>query len=125
MQACPAVLATVRPRAPLRDLAPHALLARPELTRTLLPKMLARATALAEEAVPALVQRAVAAMETELDHEVERLVALQAVNRHVRPEEIALATEERAALGKHLRAARLRLDAVRIVWRGAAEFFED
>ena len=125
LQACPAVLATVRPRAPLRDLAPHALLARPELTRTLLPKMLARATALAEEAVPALVQRAVAAMEAELDHEVERLVALQAVNRHVRPEEIALATEERAALGKHLRAARLRLDAVRIVWRGAAEFFED
>ena len=63
-------------------------------------------------------------MEAELDREIERLVALQAVNRHVRPEEIELATEERAALGKHLRGARLRLDAVRVVWRGPAEFFD-
>ena len=124
-KACPAVLVTEKPRTPLRDIPAHRLLARPELTRTLLPKLLARAGELAEEAVPALVKRAVAAMEKDLDHERERLIALQAVNRHVRQEEIDLATNERAELGKHLRAARLRLDAVRIVWRGPAEFFAD
>ncbi len=124
-KACPAVLVTDKPRGPLRDIPAHRLLARPELTRTLLPKLLTRAGELAEEAVPALVKRAVAAMEKDLDHERERLIALKAVNRHVRQEEIDLATNERAELGRHLRAARLRLDAVRIVWRGPAEFFAD
>ena len=125
LKAATGILSASKPRGPLRDLPGHRLLARPELARTLVPKMLARAKELADEAVAGIVSRAVAGMEAELDGEIARLMALKAVNRQVRPEEIELARAERVELGRHLREARLRLDAVRVVWRGPAEFFED
>ena len=53
-----------------------------------------------------------------LDQEIARLRELQKVNPSVRPEEIALLVEQKAALDRHLAAARLRLDAIRLIRRG-------
>jgi len=43
---------------------------------------------------------------------------LQKVNPSVRPEEIGLLVEQRRALDRRLLAARLRLDAIRLIERG-------
>jgi ATP-dependent helicase HepA len=53
--------------------------------------------------------------------EVERLKALAKSNDRVRPEEIQLVEDELASLEQHVGAARLRLDALRFVWRGASK----
>ena len=55
-----------------------------------------------------------------LSAEIERLRALARSNPLVRPEEITLVEDELEELGRHVAAARLRLDAVRLVWRGPA-----
>jgi ATP-dependent helicase HepA len=55
---------------------------------------------------------------TQLDPEITRLRALQQVNRSVRSEEIELLVQQRGALDEHLRTARLRLDALRLIHRG-------
>ena len=52
------------------------------------------------------------------DIKPESLTSLRLVNAHVRPEEIALATTQLAALTATLANARVRLDAVRLVWKG-------
>jgi len=53
--------------------------------------------------------------EAALKEEVERLEHLQRVNDHVRPEEVALAREQRERTRAAIAAAQLRLDAVRLV----------
>ena len=70
------------------------------------------------EAESALVAQAGKEMNAQLDREVARVRALQRVNPGVRPEEIAALVRQQAALDEHLRAARLRLDAIRLIRRG-------
>ena len=57
-------------------------------------------------------------MAARLDHEIARLSDLQRVNPSVRAEEINLLVEQKASLDLHLEAARLRLDAIRLIRRG-------
>jgi|GEM_PF-6158230 len=59
-----------------------------------------------------------AAMTAQLQAELDRLSNLRAVNDHVRPEEIELTQAQLAELTTTLAQARLRLDAVRLIWKG-------
>ena len=56
-----------------------------------------------------------------LGHEVQRLQMLQQVNDHVRPQEIKLAQAQQAELATALQQARLRLDSLRLIWKGPPE----
>ena len=56
-----------------------------------------------------------------LGHEVQRLQMLQQVNDHIRPEEIKLAQTQQVDLAMALHASRLRLDALRLIWKGPPE----
>lgn len=94
------------------------LLERPELRDELLPGLLERTHELATQQVPGLVTQARAIMNAQLDLEISRLRQLQKVNRSVRPEEVELLVQQQHALAQHLSAARLRLDALRLIQRG-------
>ena len=61
---------------------------------------------------------AVRASAEALGNELERLRALALVNTEIRPEEIDELERERSELAGYLRAARLRLDALRLIWHG-------
>ena len=52
---------------------------------------------------------------------VARLESLRRLNDTVRPAEIALATEQRRQIGGAISAARLRLDAVRLLVVGGPD----
>jgi hypothetical protein len=54
-------------------------------------------------------------------HEVERLQTLAQVNDHVRPQEIRLAQAQQEELATALGQARLRLDSLRLIWKGPPE----
>jgi ATP-dependent helicase HepA len=56
-----------------------------------------------------------------LGHEVQRLQTLALVNDHIRPQEIQIAKQQQADLAASLQQSRLRLDAVRLIWKGPAE----
>ena len=61
---------------------------------------------------------ATAAATTALERETSRLRDLQQVNRSVRESEIALTMTLQHDLDQALKSARLRLDAVRLIYRG-------
>ena len=93
------------------------LLDRAVVKKKLLPAMLEKAQALAAARMENLVAAASAAMESQLQDEIERLEDLRAINDHVRPEEIAAIRQQKTDLQSALASARLRLDALRLVWR--------
>lgn len=81
----------------------------------LVPPMLKGATGVAERLARRETEAAMLAADTELDAEIARLTALAGINPNVKPQEIADAQSERAELHELISAARLRLDAVRLV----------
>jgi len=93
------------------------LLDRGVVKKKLLPAMLDKAQTLATERMQRLVEAANTAMTIQLRDEIERLEDLRQINDHVRPEEIAAARQQQAELQGAITAARLRLDAVRLVFR--------
>ena len=93
------------------------LLDRGVVRKKLLPAMLEKAHALAEVRMQNIVAAASAAMESQLQDEIERLEDLREINDHVRPGEIAAAQKQKADMQAALATARLRLDAVRLIWR--------
>ncbi|MGY8650411.1 MAG: RNA polymerase-binding ATPase, partial [Verrucomicrobiia bacterium] len=98
--------------------SPYKLLDNPKLGREVIPAMLEAAEKFAETEAQAIADKATAAMTQQLQSEVDRLTHLRAVNDHVRPEEIALAKTQLAELTATLANARVRLDAVRLIWKG-------
>lgn len=60
-------------------------------------------------------------LKTRLGSEIERLEALARANDRVRPEEISLIEDELEGLQRHVNAARLRLDSLRVIWSGGAD----
>ncbi len=106
-------------RASLRRGGPVSLLERPELRRKLLPAMLAHAERVAGEHATRAVDAAAKTMNRQLGEEIERLEDLAKVNRHVTPQEIAALASRRRDLAAALLAARVRLDAVRVILRQA------
>jgi len=85
------------------------------LQRDLVPAMIAATRAQAEARSPGILDAAKAEMRSALDTEVERLCHLQAVNDHVRDEEIDAAKTQIHDLALAMDNARLRLDSLRLV----------
>jgi ATP-dependent helicase HepA len=93
------------------------LLDRGAVKKKLLPAMLAKTQALAAGKMQCLVATATATMNAQLQDEIERLEDLRELNDHVRPEEIAAARQQQTDLAAALATARLRLDALRLIFR--------
>jgi len=100
---------------------PHKLLDNPKIGREIIPAMLEAAEEFAEAQAKKIITAASAAMATQLQAELDRLTSLRAVNDHVRPEEIELTQTQLTELTTALAQARLRLDAVRLIWKGDPE----
>ena len=98
--------------------SPYKLLDHPKLGREVIPAMLKAAEQFAEAEAQSITARANAAMTQQLQAEIDRLISLRTVNDHVRPEEITLTQTQLAELTAALANARVRLDAVRLIWKG-------
>ncbi len=105
----------------LKKGSPYKLIENPDIARRTLPDMLQHGTALAETQAVALRKSALKEMNHLLGHEVQRLKTLRQVNDHVRPEEIQLAEAQQAELTAAIQQSRLRLDALRLIWKGPPE----
>ena len=100
------------------DLDPHRFLETGVFGAAQLKEMTAAATTAAEELAAAVRAAARAAAETALGEDIARLTALQRINDHVRPEEVALARQQQEQTVKAVRESRLRLDALRLIVAG-------
>jgi ATP-dependent helicase HepA len=76
---------------------------------------------LAEAKAATLRATALTEMNQLLGREVQRLQMLRQVNDHIRPEEIQLAQAQQREMADALRTSRLRLDALRLIWKGPPE----
>jgi len=101
--------------------SPYKLVENTEIAGRTLPAMFQTATALAETRGAGFRQVALDTMNHLLGHEVQRLQMLQKVNDHIRPEEIKLAQSQQSELAIALQQSRLRLDSVRLIWKGPPE----
>jgi ATP-dependent helicase HepA len=101
--------------------APYKLIENTDIARRTLPAMFQTGATRAEAQAATLRQSALTAMNQLLGHEVQRLQTLRQVNDHIRPQEIELAQSQQAELATVLQHSRLRLDAVRLIWKGPPE----
>ena len=101
--------------------SPYKLIENSEIAGRTLPAMFQRAATLAETKAAAVRESALKEMNSLLGHEVERLQTLARVNDHVRPQEIRLAQAEQEELATALQQSRLRLDSLRLIWKGPPE----
>ncbi|HEX8294906.1 MAG TPA: RNA polymerase-associated protein RapA, partial [Chthoniobacteraceae bacterium] len=93
------------------------LLDRGAVKKKLLPAMVAKIQELATARMSELVETATTRAEARLREEIERLEGLKEVNDHIRPEEIEAARQQKALLHAAIGSARLRFDAVRLIFR--------
>ncbi len=89
--------------------------------RVALKQMLRRAEELADARGKEAKTAAATELTSRMKVEIERLRALARTNDSVRPEEISLVENELEEISLHLDAARLRLETLRVVWRGPAD----
>src|ERR1035437_934842 len=101
--------------------SPCKLIENPDIARRILPAMFQTATRLAESQAAMGRQSALKEMNHLLGHEVQRLQTLAEVNDHIRPQEIKLAQAQQDELTSALQQARLRLDSLRLIWKGPPE----
>ncbi len=80
-----------------------------------LPDMLEAARVLAEKNAADIRRQAIVEMEKQLDGEIGRLNKLREMGHPVREAEIAMASDERDILKKHLEEASMRIDSVRLI----------
>lgn len=106
--------------AKLRRGDPAGLLKNESVKRKVLPLMLERARELGLEASRGMIDAALAEMRAEMSSEIARLKDLAEVNDHVRPEEITALVDREALLADAIAGARVRIDAVRLVWKAPA-----
>jgi ATP-dependent helicase HepA len=97
---------------------PYPLLENPALAQTILPAMIQAAQTAAETRAQPIIRDSLARINQLLDHEIHRLKTLQKVNAHVRPQEIELAVNQQKQLARAIAQARVRLDSVRLIWKG-------
>lgn len=100
---------------------PYKLIENTDIAQRVLPAMFDFATKLAETHAAMLRQSALKEMNGLLAHEVQRLQTLMRVNDHVRPQEIQLVQAQQNELAIVLQQSRLRLDALRLIWKGPPE----
>jgi ATP-dependent helicase HepA len=96
------------------------LLSNDAITQTVLPKMIESATALASRYAQPIITQAIGSMDKQLSEEIDRLRYLKQRNPAVSQKEIDRCSEEQDILRKHLSESRVRMDAIRVIWRGPA-----
>ena len=106
--------------AKLRRGDPAGLLRNEAVKRKVLPLMLEQTRELGEAKSRSLIRDALEAMHAVMDDEVARLRDLAEVNDHVRPEEIAAMEARQKELASAINGARVRIDAVRLIWKAPA-----
>ena len=104
----------------LKSGSPQTLIEKPRVRKNLLPKMLASAEKHAETQARGIQATAAANMRRKIQSEVDRLLALKKVNPDVRDEEIQISCQQLEELSEAISHARVRLDAVRLIWKGAS-----
>ncbi len=108
----------------LRKGKPDRLLSNSRVTQDMIPAMLDAAQALAVANADAIKATKREAMQTQLGSEIKRLHDLQQMNGNVRPDEIVLAQTQLLQFGEAIEQARLRLDALRLIWQLPEEMVE-
>jgi ATP-dependent helicase HepA len=104
---------------PLRRGDPASLLKNEAVKRKMLPAMLEKTRDLGGVKSQAVIEDALARMHREMAGEIARLRDLAEINDHIKPEEIAALEEREAALADAIGNARVRLDAVRLIWKAS------
>ena len=97
--------------------SPRKLVSQKVFRKEILPGMLNTAEQLAARQAKRQVDRAVQEARDSLTSEVERLQDLSQRNSHILPSEIEALARHRDELSTLLGQARLRLDALRLIWR--------
>ena len=102
----------------VRDDAQRTMLQKPEVTRQIVPHMIQHCRNIAQVKKQRIIESALESMRSTLDPEIERLTLLIAAKAPVHPDEIQHLRKERMQLETYFIGAIVRLDAVRVVWRG-------
>jgi ATP-dependent helicase HepA len=89
--------------------------------KELVPEMIKAAEGAARTHLKNATETGLAEMEQSLGQEILRLKDLQKVNPNIKDEEINSWGEEKQSLTKAIKSARLRLDAIRLVYKGKVE----
>lgn len=103
--------------AKLRRGDPASLLRNEAMKRKVLPTMLDRVRELGTGRSRAVIDHALETMHAEMADEIARLRDLAEINDHVTPEEIAELEAREMELAAAISSARVRIDAVRLVWK--------
>ena len=102
---------------PLRKGDAAGLMRNEKVKRTFLPAMLDHARNLGTAKSDGVIQEAMSLMRAEMANEIARLRDLAEVNDHIKPEEITALEERESELAAVIGNARVRLDAVRLIWK--------
>ncbi len=103
--------------ASLRTEDPRGLLKNESVRRKILPALLDRVKQIAVEKSKDVIAEGMTAMRKQLKAEIDRLKDLAALNDHVKPEEVSALQQREGELEKVITEARVRLDAVRLIWK--------
>ena len=104
----------------LRKGDPGSLMRNEKVKRIFLPAMLEKTLALGAAKSGSVITEALTVMHSELAAQIIRLRDLAEVNDHIKPEEIAALEEREVELATVIGNARVRLDAVRLIWKAPA-----
>ena len=100
----------------------HRLLDLDQVTQQLLPAMKEQCEALAESVAKKRIPKAVTNLDESFASEISRLMELKKTNPNVRDEELRNMVEEHEALRSAITEARLRLDGLRLIWKGSDSY---
>jgi ATP-dependent helicase HepA len=101
----------------LRKGDPGSLMRNEAVKRNLLPKMLDKIRERGMIKSREVIDRALVLMHDEMSAEIARLRDLAVVNDHIKSEEITALEHRKAELGCVINQARVRIDAVRLIWK--------
>ena len=101
----------------LRKGDPRSLMSNEAVKRNLLPKMLDKIRERGMIKSREVIDRALELMHTEMSAEIARLRDLAVVNDHIKSEEITALEHRETELGCVINQARVRIDAVRLIWK--------
>ena len=101
----------------LRKGDPGSLMRNEAVKRNLLPKMLDKIRERGMIKSREVIDRALVLMHAEMSAEIARLRDLAVVNDHIKSEEITALEHREAELGCVINQARVRIDAVRLIWK--------
>lgn len=96
------------------------LLKNETVKRKVLPAMLEKVRTLAAGRSQPVIRAASEKMRQEITAEIARLQELASVNDHVRPAEIQVLETRMEELSKAIASARVRIDAVKVIWKAPA-----